>query len=100
MGRGNVCGNALASAVRAYRRPVAPSGQSQLMQGVGAVEHPDILRLNRREAAHCPAQVNEVRLRGLTQREHATLAWEAVAFSRVAGRAGSDDIPPRIRTAT
>ena len=93
-------GNTRVSAVRVCRRPAAQSVQSQLMQGVGTVEHPDVLSLNRREAAHGPAQVNEVGLRRFMQGEHATLSWEAVPLSRVAGRAGSDDIPPRIGTAT
>ena len=95
-----VRGSAYESAVRMFRQPVAQSVQRQLMQGVGPVEHPNVLSLNRREAAHGPAQVHEVGLRRFTQGEHATLSWEAVPLSRVAGRAGSDDIPPLVGAAT
>src|SRR5690349_12764709 len=70
-----------------------------LMQRLFAVEEADVLRLDRREAADGPAQVDEVRLDRVRHRVHADLLRHPVPLARIARRAGGDDVRPLVRAA-
>src|SRR5580692_10764261 len=70
-----------------------------LMQYLGAVEHLDVLRLRRREAADGPREVNEVRFHRLVQQVHAAFVGKMVRLFRVARTARGDDVRPRVEAA-
>ena len=69
----------------------------EMVEHFGAVERLDVPRLRRRETAHRPAQVHEVRLDRVRERVHADLLGETVALARVARAARRDDVRPVIR---
>lgn len=66
------------------------------MQGVLAIEHPNVLGLHRRQPAHCPGQQNKVRFGGLIAWKHPALPWEAVAFSGITTRTRRDYVVPSV----
>ena len=71
----------------------------EMMERFFAVEDPDVLRLRRRQSAHRPAQMNEVRLDRGVHRVHADLAREIVCLLRVAGTARGHDVGPVVGAA-
>ena len=72
----------------------------EVMQGLFAVEQPDVARLRRSESAHGPAQVNKMRLDRSVHRMHSDLARQAVRLASVARAACGDDVRPLVRAAT
>ena len=72
----------------------------EIMQRLLTVEHLDVLGLRRRQLAHRPRKVNEVRLDWGMHRMHSNLARQAVRFASVAGAASGDDVRPFVRSAT
>ena len=72
----------------------------ELVQGLLAVEDPDVLRLSRSKSTHRPAQMNEVWLDGRVHRVHADLAGQIVCFPCVARAASGDDVGPVVGSAT
>ena len=66
----------------------------EVMQGLFAVEDPNVLRLGRRQAADSPAQVHKMGLDGRVERMHPDLAGKVVRLPGVAGAAGGDDVGP------
>ena len=71
----------------------------QVMEGLFAVEDPDVLCLRRRQSPDGPAQVDEVRLDWRVHRMHSDLVRQVVRFPGVAGAAGRDDVGPIVRAA-
>lgn len=66
----------------------------KMMQGLIAIEHLDVVTLRRREAAHRPAEMDEVRLDRRVHRVHSNLARQAVGLAGVAWAAGRYDVRP------
>ena len=99
-----------AGTTKCGRRPFAPRRASdeprgavfqflQLVQRVGTVEQLDVACLRRRESAHGPAQMDEVRLDRRHERMHADLLGEPIGLARVAGRARGHDVGPVVGAA-
>src|SRR2546429_7701533 len=65
-------------------------------QYLAAVEQPDVLGLDRREATDGPGEVHEVRLHRRPQRMHPGLFRQEVALARVARAAGGQHGVPRV----
>ena len=65
-----------------------------------AVKNPDVLRLNWREASHCPAQVHEVWFDRRVERMHADFVRQPICLARVAAAAGGDDVGPLVQPTT
>src|SRR5256884_10011453 len=68
-------------------------------QYLAAVEQPDVLGLDRGEAADRPGEVHEVRLHRRPQRMHPGLFRQEVALAGVAGAARRQHVGPRVRPA-
>jgi hypothetical protein len=71
----------------------------ELMEHLIAVERPDVSRLDRRESANGPAEVNKVRLDGVREGMHPDFFGQTIPLASVARAAGGDDVRPIVRTA-
>jgi len=67
-------------------------------QDIRAIEHRDVLRLRRRDAANRPDQLDVIRLVRRMQRVHAHFLGHVIAFPVVAARARRNDVLPGIPT--
>src|SRR4051812_37053947 len=70
-----------------------------MVEHFAAVERLDVASLRRRETAHRPAEMHEVRLDRMRERMHPDLFWEAIALAGVAGAARGHDVRPLVGAA-
>lgn len=71
----------------------------EMVQGLFAVEDPDVLGLGWSQATHSPAKVDEVRLDRSVQRVHPDLIRQVVRLASVAWAASGDDVRPVVGAA-
>ena len=78
---------------------VAVLERFELMQHLITVERPDVARLNRRETAHCPREMHEMRLDRIRERVHPDLCGQSIPLARVARTARRGDVGPVVGSA-